>query len=242
MARGFNYAPGASPEVLEARQPGLHRTHVMALGSSRNTLVRAAIAARADCPLGLMVTLAHDYSTEVRSAVARNGAAQRTVMAYLAADRSHDVVLALLENPALPADILEELAFHKKSQIRAAAAARLDAGLVVVAETEDVHTPELAEHVQPLPITADGTASPVAPEPPTPPNVVDIATRAPVASQFMPDGAVPTFAPLQPEPPPAPPVADSPETHVPQVFAPHSRPGAPAPTRTAPVRGFKFKD
>jgi hypothetical protein len=248
MARGFNYAPGASPEVLEAQRPGLHRTHVMALGASRNTLVRTAIAARADCPLGLMVTLAHDYSAEVRCAVARNGSAQRTVMAYLAADRSQDVVLALLENPSLPGDILEELAFHKKSAIRSAAAARLDSGFVVPAEeAEDVHTPELAEHVQPMAMTADGMAPPVAPVAPVEPNVVDISTRAPVPSQFMPGGAMPTFAPLQPDPP-APPepapdrVSEPSEARVPQIFSPHSKPGAPAPTRTAPIRGFKVTD
>ena len=214
MARGFNYAPGASPEVLEAQQPGLHRAHIMALGSSRNVLVRAAVAARTDCPLGLMVTLAHDYHADVRSAVARNPAAQRTVMAYLAADRNQDVVLAVLENPSLPADILEELAFHKKAGVRAAAAHRLDAGLAPVVVAEDSHTPELAEHVQPRPPegpgpeaasappaapagaapaapAADNSAvapQPQTPEPPgaVPNNVVDLATGSPVVTQFAP--------------------------------------------------------
>jgi hypothetical protein len=200
MARGFNYAPGASAEVQEASMSTLDKQRIGELGSSRNALVRAAIAARTDCPLGLMVTLAHDYSAEVRAAIARNGSAQRTVMAYLSADRSVEVVTALLENPRLPAEILEELAFHRKSQIRTVAAARLDRGLAEPqVSTEDSHTPELAEHVIPVQqrLTADGMPIPEF----EPVNVVDIATRAPVL-------ATPTAA----------------------------------PTRTAPVRGFKPKE
>lgn len=225
MARGFNYAPGASAEVEEAARPGLDKARINELAGSRNALVRAAIAARTDCPLGLMVTLAHDYSAEVRAAVAKNPTAQRTVMAYLSADRSVDVLTALLENPSLPNEILEELAFHKKGAVRAVAAARLDQGLSAPsAVEEDVHTPELAEHVVPVQqrLTADGLAIPEV----EPVNVVDITTRAPVQM-----------------PQPQTPAAATPDAawSVPQIFSPHSTPDAPAPTRTAPVRGFKPK-
>ena len=239
MARGFNYAPGASAEIQEAMQPGLHKTHIAALGVSRNNLVRAAVAARPDCPLGLMVTLAHDYSAEVRANVASNPTAQRTVMAYLATDRSVDVLKALLANPSLPADVVDELAFHKKSEVRAAAAARLDAPPVAVAAptAEDVHNPELAEHVAPMQarMTADGTmVSSFAPV-----NVVDIVTGSPIAAYPSPTTPVGAYAaPLSPSATPSAPVA---EPVIPQIFAPHSAPGAPAPTRTAPVRGFKPK-
>jgi hypothetical protein len=224
MARGFNYAPGASAEVQEASLPGLDKARINELAGSRNPLVRVVIAARTDCPLGLMVTLAHDYSAEVRASIARNPTAQRTVMAYLSADRSVDVLTALLENPALPDEILEELAFHKKGAVRGVAAARLDRGLAApTTVVEDVRTPELAEHVLPVQqrLTADGMAIPAI----EPANVVDITTRAPVQS-----------APA--------PVAPSPDSAwaVPQIFSPHSTPDAPAPTRTAPVRGFKPKD
>ena len=236
MARGFNYAPGANPETIEATLPALDKRRLVELASSRNALVRAAIAARADCPLGLMVTLAHDYSVEVRAAVARNGVAQRTVMAYLSADRSVDVLTALLENASLPDELLEELAFHKKPAVRAVAAKRLDRGLAApqVSQDEDVHTPELAEHVIPVQqrLTADGMAIPEV----EPANVVDIATGAPVY-------VVPAFASvsLAPPAPPGPPSAAQ-AWAVPQIFSPHSTPDAPAPTRTAPVRGFKPKE
>lgn len=240
MARGFNYAPGASAEVQAALQPGLTREQLVEHGGSRNTLVRAAIAARADCPLGLMVSLAHDYSAEVRCAVARNSHAQRTVMAYLSADRSVDVLKALLENPSLPGELVEELAFHKKGPVRAAAAARLDAGDgVMIAADEDTHTPELAEHVVPIDqraqLTADGAAAPLA-------SVVDINTRH--TWDWAPDRAdghaqYPVVAPPAEQfAVPGPEVPEQPHA-VPQIFAPHSTPGHEAPTRTAPVRGFK---
>ena len=236
MARGFSYAPGASTEVQEALQPGLHKTHIMALGSSKNHLVRATVAGRDDCPLGLMVTLAHDFHIDVRCAVARNPIAQRTVMAYLAADRHVEVLKALIENPSLPEEILEELAFHKKKEVRAAAAERLDSEVpgVVDEETEDEHTPELAEHVTPVldrvlhgQMTADGTVIPQL-EPTA--NVVDIATREPVAQATAGPSATAQEAWAHATP------------TVPQIFSPHSAPDAPAPTRTAPVRGFKPKD
>ncbi len=127
MARGFSRAPGASPAVIAASDPALTKNELLELGGSRNHAVRAAVAARPDCPLGLMVTLAHDVSVDVRVAVAMNDHAQRSVMQYLASDRAVPVVVALVSNPALPRDILEELAFHRQQRVRLAAAERIDA-------------------------------------------------------------------------------------------------------------------
>lgn len=249
MARGFNYAPGASAEVQAALEPELTKEQLVEFGASRNALVRAAVAARSDCPLGLMVTLAHDYSAEVRAEVARNSHAQRTVMTYLSMDRSVDVLKALLENPSLPGELVEELAFHKKAPVRAAAAARLDAGqIVVLRAAEDAHTPELAEHVAPvaqMPMTADGAVAqaPLAP-------VVDIATGAARTWDWAPDRAdghaqypvAPPAAAATSPTVPAPGAPHAGEPAIPQIFAPHSTPDHPAPTRTAPVRGFKPKE
>lgn len=226
MARGFNYAPGASAEVELASTPGLHKTHVAALGTSRNSLVRAAIASRPDCPLGLMVTLAHDYSAEVRACVAANPGVQRTVMAYLSADRSVEVVKALISNPSLPSEVIEELAFHRKGEVRAAAAARLDGTQPIVTSRpkEDFHTPELADRVIPVQqrMTADGALVPQF----APVNVVDIATGAPIPAYSAQLDAASGGGEAQ---------------VIPQIFAPRSTADAPAPTRTAPVRGFKPK-
>ena len=148
MARGFSSAPGSSADLVEASTGNLDRARMLVLGTSKNGLVRAAIAERQDCPFGLMVTLAHDHSPDVRCAVAANPRAQRSVLQYLAADRAVPVALALIGNPTLPSDILEELAYHRKSEVRAAASLRLDVGVpgALEAHPEDEHTPELAEH------------------------------------------------------------------------------------------------
>jgi hypothetical protein len=197
MARGFNYAPGASPEADEAMQPGLHRAHLQALSQSKNWLVREVIGAREDCPLGVMVGLAHDSHQEVRMAVAGNPSVARTVMEHLARDRSPEVVIALLGNPTLDMDIVESLAYHKRPDIRGAASARLDAGVDSVRVTADAAIPELRERVA----AYDES------------RVYDFATGRPVELHFEPEAA-PAAAPEEP--------------------------ARVAPTRTAPIRGFRI--
>lgn len=210
VARGFNYAPGASAEVLEAQADDVSRERLLALGGSSNKLAREIVAARPDCPMGLLVTLAHDHVVPVRVAVAANPVALRTVMVYLSADRNTDVVLALLTNPSLPADVLDELAFHRKTAVRTAAATRLNTPATSPDEVEDFHTPELRDRAfEPAP-APPVAAPPVAAVTAPPAEVISIVTGEPV-------GALPAqedFAPT-----------------VPELRA--------APTRTAPVRGFR---
>lgn len=160
MARGFSYAPGASDEVLEARQPDVQRAQLITFAQSKNAVVRATVAGRNDCPLGLMVTLAHDGSPDVRAAVAGNPATHGTVMEFLASDRSVSVLLALVANPSLSSEIVARLAAHKKADVRAAVERRLASGVGtdVGAAPEDSHNPELAEHVAPSPFAADSAA------------------------------------------------------------------------------------
>jgi len=160
MARGFNYAPGASDEVAEARQPDVQRARLVVFAQSKNAVVRATIAGRDDCPLGLMVTLAHDGTPDVRAAVAGNPITHGTVMEFLATDRSVTVLLALVANPSLSSDLVSELALHKKADVRAAVERRLASGMRALGDgaREDSHNPELAEHVAPLPLAVPGTA------------------------------------------------------------------------------------
>lgn len=225
MARGFSSAPGASAEWVEASASELEKSRMLVLGTSRNGLVRAAIAERKDCPFGLMVTLAHDYSVDVRSAVAANPRAQRSVLQYLAADRSLPVILALVENPALPQDVLEELAFHKKSEVRAAATRRIDTGMpgATDAHAEDEHTPEIADHVS-LAVDVDG----------------EWALGGGVWS--TPAGDVAGTFVSATVPPPAlddAVVAPSAAPRVSQFFSPSLDQEGGIATRTAPVRGFR---
>ena len=44
-----------------------------------------------------------------------------------------EVVKALISNPSLPSEVIEELAFHRKGEVRAAAAARLGVPCVAIA-------------------------------------------------------------------------------------------------------------
>ena len=127
MARGFSSAPGASPDIVKAQAPDLSKAELLEFGASRNRLVRGVVAGRPDCPLGLMVTLAHDFDTEVRIAVAGNSSALESVLRYLAADKNTDVVLGVIANPRTPLETIEELAVHKNSKVREAAVERLEA-------------------------------------------------------------------------------------------------------------------
>jgi hypothetical protein len=146
MARGYGYADGASPEVDEARRPYLHRATLMLHAQSKNAMVREIIAAREDLPLGLMVTLAHDSSDDVRAAIAGNPSATPVILEHLAADRSTAVLIALIENPCLTSDLLEAMLFHKRPDVRRAAADRLDSrGLELVPDLEDSAVPELRD-------------------------------------------------------------------------------------------------
>jgi len=225
MARGFSSAPGASAEWVEASSAHLEKSRMLVLGTSKNGLVRAAIAERADCPFGLMVTLAHDYSVEVRTAVAANPRALRSVLQYLAADRSTPVILALVENSSLPEDVLEDLAFHKKSEVRAAATRRIDTGMPGTTDVhaEDEHNPEIADHVS-LAFDVDvdgdwrfgsGAFSPTAGDAPGP--FVAAIALSPVEEMAVPSAAL----------------------RVAQFFASTPDQERGVTTRTAPVRGFR---
>lgn len=147
MARGYMYAPGASAEVDSARREVLDKTQLVVLGQSKNEVVREIIAARTDCPLGIMVTLTHDRSTDVRAAVAGNPSVSRTVMEHLAEDKQVAVLEALVRNPALPGDMLDQLAFHRRSEVRDLVAERLDSGIPTASSAQDAATPELRDRV-----------------------------------------------------------------------------------------------
>lgn len=117
-----------------------------AYAQSKNDVVREVVAGRLDLPFGLMVTLAHDRVADVRLAIAGNPTAGPAVLEHLANDRAAEVVLALVDNPALPEVLLERLLFHKRDEIRRAAAARLDRkGLALVPDLEDATVPELRD-------------------------------------------------------------------------------------------------
>ncbi|WP_297081901.1 hypothetical protein [uncultured Demequina sp.] len=147
MARGFNYAPGASDDVELASRAELSRAQIQSLAGGKNPVVRERIAGRGDLPLGTMVGLAHDRSAEVRAAIAGNPRATEPILERLADDRNVAVLQAVIGNPVVPSAIVEKLAFHRKDEVRSVAVRRLDSIADAVPASVD-HTPELSERAR----------------------------------------------------------------------------------------------
>ncbi|WP_062200770.1 hypothetical protein [Demequina salsinemoris] len=121
MARGFNYAPGASAEVAQAQETDLDREQLVAFASSRNPVVRERVAERQDLPISVTVTLAHDSTTDVRLALAANPAVSEAILEHLAGDRQRAVVIAVARNPRASDELLARLEEHRRPEVRAAA-------------------------------------------------------------------------------------------------------------------------
>jgi len=147
MARGFNYAPGASDDVELASREDLSRAQIQSLAGGKNSVVREKIAARSDLPLGTMVGLAHDRSAEVRAAIAANPHATDPILERLASDRNVAVLHGVIANPAVSRAIVEKLAFHRKDEVRAVAVRRLDS-IVDAESAPNLHAPELRERAE----------------------------------------------------------------------------------------------
>ncbi len=115
----------AGRALLEkARNPDTPREEVLRLGSSENAVVRATVAARSDCPLGLLIALVDDRSLDVRVALAGNPQAG-SVLGRLAEDKHAEVVQEVVANPSTPTEVLVALAGHRNKEIRTTAGNRL---------------------------------------------------------------------------------------------------------------------
>jgi hypothetical protein len=136
-----------TPEVREALHDNVSRARMATLAVHKNPDVRAAVAARADCPLGLMISLAHDAKADVRLAVAANERAAFSVLEQLARDRDPRVAKAVVHNVAAPKQVVEALGFHRDASVRRIACIRLDdpEGFVAALTGEVAVTPELEE-------------------------------------------------------------------------------------------------
>ncbi|WP_062380593.1 hypothetical protein [Demequina pelophila] len=215
MARGFSYAPGASPEIEEAGRAGVTKERLTELGDSRNHLVRAAIARREDCPFGLMVRLVNDHHPEVRAALAGNTRLLGSVCEHLARDRSQDVLVALCGNPAAPLAVIDGLAMHRKRPVKAAAVEALEARQAVPAGKAGraAVAPELRDRVAGTP-EGQADRAPEREHPASPGESEALASVGVRAEAPAGAGAAGHAAAQDP-------------------------PARPRPTRTAPVRGFR---
>jgi hypothetical protein len=89
--------------------------------------VRATVAGRPNCPLGLLASLAHDRRTDVRVAVAGNSRITDAIAHHLVGDRDPRVLKALARNVSVAPGIVEGLALHRKSDVRRVASREIDA-------------------------------------------------------------------------------------------------------------------
>lgn len=110
--------------VDAARHPDTPRDELQKLGQSPSAVVRAAVAARSDCPLGLQIAFVEDRSLDVRVTLASNPYAG-PVLGRLAEDKHTEVVDGVVSNPSTPAEVLVALAGHRNRAIRKAAGDRL---------------------------------------------------------------------------------------------------------------------
>lgn len=95
----FTLSRTHAEDLERALDPGTPSADLIGLSLHRDGAVKAAVAGRADCPLATLCNLAQEDDARVLEAVANNLAAPRR--------------------------ILEQLADHKRSSVRAAALARL---------------------------------------------------------------------------------------------------------------------
>lgn len=113
------------PEWYEARADATVPERLLRLAVHRDHWVREAVARREDCPLGVLITLAHDRALDVRVAVGANRRISRAVAEHLMNDREVSVLKALIHNERVPEDLIERLAFHRRDQVKLAAARRM---------------------------------------------------------------------------------------------------------------------
>ncbi len=85
--------------LAQATDPGTPRMELVHLASHRNHEVRGAVAARRDCPLATMLSLALDPHPQV--------------------------VESLALNPSVPRVVLDALASHRRASVRTLVARRL---------------------------------------------------------------------------------------------------------------------
>ena len=169
-----------TPDAREAGRDDLSRERVVQLSTSREAAVREKIAARADSPLGVLISLAHDGRAGVRVAVAANPASVRAILEHLAHDRDPAVVVAVARNGSTPRDVLERLAFDRRPEVRRVAGKRLNGpvGETVQSAAPKARAPEIDERVHPAasgsrPAASGSRESPVlAPRPRVPPSEV----------------------------------------------------------------------
>ncbi len=116
----------ASPEQREAEDPATALARLQKLAIAADEGVRATVAGRPDCPLGILAALAHDRRTDVRVGVAGNPRITDAISEHLSRDRDVRVLKALARNSVVTPTIVEALALHRKGDVRRVASREID--------------------------------------------------------------------------------------------------------------------
>jgi hypothetical protein len=89
-----------APNTIDlASEPAITEAELLSLAVNRDPAVRAMVAEREDCPVGALISLAHDHRAEV--------------------------LIAVVANPRTPSSVIRNLADHRFADVASAAERRL---------------------------------------------------------------------------------------------------------------------
>lgn len=162
VSRSHQNLRAESAEWHEATARDLGKSRLRELAMSKSQAVREAIAERADCPFGVLISLAHDHRPAVRAAVGANSSSTPTVLEYLCGDRDVSVVKAVARNEAASDEVLGSLANHGKEDIRRVAQRRIDAAASLTMEGNSAVEQTAAQPTQYPPAASGISLHPVA--------------------------------------------------------------------------------
>lgn len=88
---GLPSARSTSEDVARATDPAVTGSNLLPLAVHRNASVRAAVAARTDCPVGALISLGHDHDVAVLEALLRNVRTPSSVVRALGDHRNQRI-------------------------------------------------------------------------------------------------------------------------------------------------------
>lgn len=91
MVLGISSLRGTSEDMARALDPAVVGQELLPLAVHRDAKVRAAVAARTDCPMGALIALGHDHDVHVLEAVIRNVRTPSSVIRSLADSRNSKI-------------------------------------------------------------------------------------------------------------------------------------------------------
>ena len=88
---GFPHTHIESDELARAADPTVTGSELLPYAVHRSAIVRAAVAARTDCPAGALISLGHDHDVAVLEALLRNARTPSSVVRALADHRNQRI-------------------------------------------------------------------------------------------------------------------------------------------------------